>query len=299
MSEISKDLFVQLQEVQKALKAPKNRRNTFGNYNYRNCEDIMEGAKPLLPEGVVILLSDEVIHFPATHAPVLIDVVVKDAKGNVTTKKEITNFDRFYIKATAKFTNSTNSIEVTAFAREEDDKKGMDGAQVSGASSSYARKYALNGLLGIDDTQDADAQDNSERPAGGNTSRKPAPIKPAAVPSQPKGEPITGQQLAEIQLLTKTTLKWPDTKMGEVLQTMFKATKLEQISEKQADHFIKKLEEKIAGNSQPKPETNEVGEALCEVCKDPVTKKMEVSSMKKYNKVLCMTHQLQEKGDDK
>lgn len=113
-----------LADIQKKLKAPKNQKNTFGGYNYRSCEDILEAVKPLLGDNV-LTISDELVNIG----------------------------DRYYVKAVAKF----NDVEVTAYAREEETKKGMDGAQITGSASSYARKHALNGLFLIDDTKDADA----------------------------------------------------------------------------------------------------------------------------------------------
>ncbi len=120
---------MKLSEVQRSLNAPKNQRNDFGKYNYRYCEDILQAVKPLLGEAI-ILLSDD------------IQVVG----------------DRVYVKATATFKSAEETIEVTAFAREPLNKKGMDESQITGAASSYARKYALNGLLLIDDNKDADSQ---------------------------------------------------------------------------------------------------------------------------------------------
>lgn len=121
-----------LYAVQQQLKAPKGQRNDFGKYNYRSCEDIVEAVKPLMAvQRLLLTLSDDLVMVGS----------------------------RYYIKATAKVTDITDgeSVEVTAFAREEESKKGMDGSQVTGASSSYARKYALNGLFAIDDTKDSDA----------------------------------------------------------------------------------------------------------------------------------------------
>lgn len=122
-----------LLEIQKALKVPKDQFNSFGNYKYRNCEDILETLKPLLePRNLVILLNDELVNIES----------------------------RFYVKATATLWDveaNQELVHTTAFAREEESKKGMDGSQVTGASSSYARKYALNGLFAIDDTKDSDA----------------------------------------------------------------------------------------------------------------------------------------------
>lgn len=117
--------------AQSELKAPKNQYNSFGNYNYRSCEDILESAKPINKKyGLVLLLTDK---------PVCIG-------------------QRYYIEATARLYDieSEQFIEATASAREADTKKGMDDSQVTGTASSYARKYALNGLYNIDDTKDAD-----------------------------------------------------------------------------------------------------------------------------------------------
>lgn len=123
-----------LSKLQKELKAPKNLWNSYGNYYYRNAESILEAVKPLLPEGYVIILNDSIIMIG----------------------------DRFYIKATAILTNGEEKITVDGYAREDATKKGMDGAQITGSCSSYARKYALNGLLDIDDNKDSD--DDSQSP---------------------------------------------------------------------------------------------------------------------------------------
>ena len=128
MSEIIK----RLAEIQQKLNAPKGQRNAFGNYNYRSCEDILQAVKPLLRDSV-ILVSDEIKVFA----------------------------DRVYVEATAKFECDGKEISVKAFAREALTKKGMDEAQITGSASSYARKYALNGLLLIDDNKDPDSRDNS------------------------------------------------------------------------------------------------------------------------------------------
>ena len=127
-----------LLKVQQELKAPKSQRNNFGGYNYRSCEDIFEAVKPILEkEKLTLRVTDELV---------LIG-------------------DRYYIKATAILSDGKDTIENVAYAREEETKKGMDGSQITGASSSYARKYALNGLFLIDDTLDSDAtNDGSEKP---------------------------------------------------------------------------------------------------------------------------------------
>lgn len=135
-----------LLSVQAALKAPKGQFNAFGKYNYRSCEDILEAVKPLLKEhGLTLVIRDQI-------TPV----------GN-----------RIYVQATAVVTSEDGKdhIFVTSYAREEEEKKGMDGSQITGAASSYARKYALNGLFLIDDTKDSD---------GTNTHGKDAASPPAA-----------------------------------------------------------------------------------------------------------------------
>jgi hypothetical protein len=120
----------ELIKIQTELKAPKNQRNSFGNYNYRSCEDILEALKPLLKENNCMLnITDELVQLG----------------------------ERYYVKSTATISNVTEKISASAYAREALNKKGMDDSQITGATSSYARKYALNGLFAIDDTKDADA----------------------------------------------------------------------------------------------------------------------------------------------
>lgn len=123
-----------LRNIQCELKAPKGQYNSFGKYSYRSCEDILEAVKPLLDKyKATVYITDEVV-----------------AVG-----------DRIYVKATATFVdNAGKEVSVSAFAREPVARKGMDEAQVTGATSSYARKYALNGLFLIDDNKDADTDEN-------------------------------------------------------------------------------------------------------------------------------------------
>lgn len=133
---MEKNIYNKLSIIQSDLKVPKNQYNKFGDYSYRNCEDILEALKPILKEtGIVITLSDEI-----------------ELLGN-----------RYYVKATATLTDidSKESVSNSAFAREDEARKKMDGSQLTGSASSYARKYALNGLLAIDDTRDSDFLNNS------------------------------------------------------------------------------------------------------------------------------------------
>ena len=125
------NVYEKLIAIQSELKAPKSQYNNFGKYAYRNCEDILEALKPLLKEHKsTIYIADEIV----------------------------TVLERFYVKATVTFIDAETGEKITntAYAREEESKKGMDGSQVTGASSSYARKYALNGMFAIDDTKDSD-----------------------------------------------------------------------------------------------------------------------------------------------
>ena len=125
--------------IQSRLKAPKGNYNSFGKYKYRSCEDILEAVKPLLAEeGLTLTLSDGIEQIG----------------------------DRYYVRATASLYENENLIEiVSAYAREEDNKKGMDASQITGTASSYARKYALNGLFLIDDTKDADTDEYASQTA--------------------------------------------------------------------------------------------------------------------------------------
>lgn len=134
--------------IQQLLKAPKGKRNSFGNYYYRSAEDILEAVKPLLADQQCFLtLTDEVVRVG----------------------------DSNYIKAIATLTNSEGvSVTTIGWAREEMEKKGMDSAQMTGCASSYARKYALNGLFAIDDTKDADTDEYA------NQTSQPAPAQPAS-----------------------------------------------------------------------------------------------------------------------
>lgn len=135
---MSKEFYERLAVIQRTLNAPKNQYNSFGKYKYRSCEDILEGVKPLL-SGLFLSISDEIV-------PV----------GN-----------RFYVRATATITDGESSHSASAMAREEESKKGMDAAQVTGATSSYARKYCLNGLFGIDDSKDADTNEHRNQQDAG------------------------------------------------------------------------------------------------------------------------------------
>jgi hypothetical protein len=139
-------LTARLAEIQRTLHAPKNQFNSFGKYNYRNKEDILEAVKPLL-KGLVLTITDTVINVG----------------------------DRYYFKSIAQLTDGENTYSNEGWAREDENKKGMDLAQLSGACSSYSGKYALGNLLLLDDTKDSDSQDNRTT---GTTAIPKAPVKP-------------------------------------------------------------------------------------------------------------------------
>lgn len=143
----------ELVSIQQELKAPKGQYNSFGKYHYRSCEDILEAVKPILGKhSCILLLSDEIVFIEGRH----------------------------YLKATATIFNSEGTrVAVSALAREPLDKKGMDDSQITGMASSYARKYALNGLFCIDDTKDADTMDNTQ-------SKSQTTPKPLSAPKSDK-----------------------------------------------------------------------------------------------------------------
>ena len=128
------DVYTALHHIQVNLKAPKSQYNNFGKYAYRNCEDILEAVKKILPDGASLTLEDDI-----------------QLIG-----------DRHYVCATATLFYKDRMVQASAYAREPLTKKGCDEAQITGASSSYARKYALNGLFLIDDSKDSDSKDNRE-----------------------------------------------------------------------------------------------------------------------------------------
>lgn len=141
--------------IQAALKAPKGQFNKFGGYKYRSCEDILEAVKPLLLEqGLQLTITDEPVEVGG----------------------------RIYIKATATVTDGSETAAVSGYAREAETKKGMDESQITGTASSYARKYALNGLFLIDDTKDADATNEHQKPKAAPRPKQAPKPKAAAQP---------------------------------------------------------------------------------------------------------------------
>ena len=162
-----------LVDIQSRLKAPKGQYNSFGKYKYRSCEDILEAVKPLLAEhGLMLTLRDEIVHIGC------------DADT------------RYYVKATAYIEGAGGCAFADAYAREDREKKGMDGSQITGTASSYARKYALNGLFLIDDTKDADTDEAKKAQQAAQSASEPkedapkASVPPKAAPA-PENRPQT------------------------------------------------------------------------------------------------------------
>lgn len=179
-------------KIQAELKAHKSKTNSFGGYKYRSCEDILEAVKPLLKETECILTISDDIQLVG---------------------------DRVYVKATATLKTKDSAFTTSAYAREPLEKKGMDSSQITGMASSYARKYALNGLFAIDDTQDADSMDNSEKPKVTTT--------------------VSSETLSEIDVLIVST----GTDLSKVLD-YFKVASLTQLTSEQANKLITQLKAK-------------------------------------------------------
>lgn len=198
--------FKKLINIQQKLKAPKGQYNSFGKYAYRSCEDILEAVKPILAEEqCALILKDDIVFIG----------------------------ERYYIRAKAVLYDENGEIiaENSAYAREEAEKKGMDGSQITGASSSYARKYALNGLFGIDDNKDSDATNETPKETKKETKAKPKEEKPKMIASE--------DCLTIIDLASKT-----GTDMSTIL-AYYKVNSVKELSAIQAEHCIKSLNKKL------------------------------------------------------
>jgi essential recombination function protein len=162
-------LHEKLLSIQTKLKAPKGQYNKFGNFNYRSAEDILEAVKPLnVEQGLLLTITDE----------------IKEVGG------------RIYVVATATVSDGTDELKVSAFAREPENKKGMDESQITGATSSYARKYALNGLYAIDDNKDADTDEHKQQQE--NAPKKQPAQKQQQKQQQQQEKGFTEQELHEL-----------------------------------------------------------------------------------------------------
>ncbi len=188
-------------EIQNELKAPKSKYNSFGKFSYRSCEDILEAVKPLLKvKDLIMTISDEAVNVG----------------------------DKNYIKATVTITDGDKSMSVSALAREAEDKKGMDDSQITGTASSYARKYALNGMFLIDDTKDADTDE----------------YKKATKKAEPKEETFEDSQISPIKAKTLKALceeKGTDVKK---LCEHYKVKSIDALSMSQYAEAVKTIEKK-------------------------------------------------------
>ncbi len=231
-----------LSKIQSRLRVPKSQFNNFGKYPYRNLEDIQEALKPLLAEhNATVVLNDDIIHMG----------------------------DRFYVKSTAMLSVDNESISAVAFARESMSKKGMDEAQITGSTSSYARKYAMGGLLAIDDNRDPDAntvpipdnvvhmknqtqrRTNEDLPVNPNGATKAATADSKKAPVEKANQAATGpnhtkagisaaQRTAIVRLASQKNVT--DEQLNQVIKAEFKATSLEELTTSDASMIIRRLQ---------------------------------------------------------
>lgn len=195
------NIYEKLGIIQSKLKAPKGQYNSFGKYKYRSCEDILEAVKPLLAETKTVL--------------------------SVTDRMEVVG-DRIYVRAEAHLNDCEDSGEITtvAYAREEESKKGMDSSQVTGAASSYARKYALNGLFCIDDNKDSDSTNTGEKVSG----KKVEPAK--------ETEMISFESVMSIKNIID---KYPEAKLLDQIKTRFKVDDIKSLTKEKGQKCLKML----------------------------------------------------------
>ena len=194
-------VYLKLLNVQSELKAPKSQYNSFGKYKYRSCEDILEALKPILNKNkATVIISDDILFVEGRH----------------------------YIKATVKFIDTENGemVENSALAREDEVKKGMDSSQITGSVSSYARKYALNGMFAIDDTKDSDSTNTH-----------------GAEPDKPESTKLSAKQVGRLLAIgLKAGIKEPDIK--KVIKSEYGKDKIEDLSKEQYDLICNRLEAK-------------------------------------------------------
>ena len=200
------NIYEKLLTIQTKLKAPKGLYNSFGKYHYRSTENILEALKPILAE-------------------VKATIIITDTIEQVG--------DRYYIKAMAALHDTENiesyPITVSAYAREEENKKGMDGSQVTGAASSYARKYALNGLFAIDDTKDSDSTNQHGKGETVETRTKTQ----TKVPNKPKAQPFDVHKMVSIIKATAENLGMTDEELSDFIDAEYSVKTLEQLSREQ------------------------------------------------------------------
>lgn len=207
-----KKIIAELARIQQGLKAPKNLYNKFGGYYYRNAEGILEAVKPLLG-GLALIINDE---------PVVMG-------------------SRFYIKATVTLTDGEESVSSVAYAREDEAKKGMDGCQITGSCSSYARKYALNALLMIDDSKDSDDDQISpknpdgglnppEKPKANVTTQATVPAVKAEAKAEPAKKPMSEGAAFLVQQKALLEKEIPGFNFAQARQELIKAGAVESVS---------------------------------------------------------------------
>ena len=198
------NIYEKLGVIQSKLKAPKGQYNSFGKYKYRSCEDILEAVKPLLAETKTVLC--------------------------ITDQMEVVG-DRIYVRAETHLKDaedSSSEIVTVAYAREEESKKGMDSSQVTGAASSYARKYALNGLFCIDDNKDSDSTNAGS--SGKTSAKKPESKEPV--------EMITSENVMSIQNIID---KYPNSNLFEQIKTRFKVDDAKGLTKEKGQKCLKML----------------------------------------------------------
>ena len=209
---MSETLLEKLSKIQVELKAPKNQYNKFGNYNYRNCEDILEAVKPICYKNrTTLVIEDELVVYG----------------------------DRYYVKgiATLYAWDSEIKIQTSALARESADKKGMDDSQITGATSSYARKYALNGLFNIDDTKDNDSEE-LKRQCEEKTKEKKSPKSTSGNSGNAVPKDAKELKIAKIHQFY-TTHK---TSFGPVLTSFLEGRKVSDLKELELDGILELIE---------------------------------------------------------
>lgn len=216
------NIYEKLAVVQQELIAPKSQFNKFGNYYYRSCEDILEGLKPLLQKvKAAVSISDQVVQVG----------------------------ERYYIKAVVEFIDCETEATIcnTALAREEDAVKGMSASQITGSTSSYARKYALNGLFCIDDVKDADSRDNSQNGTSEQQKGKAKQSNPEQKKIEDEQKKIENMKISEIKVKSLAARLENEGMSAEKITKLYKVNSLADLTEKQFrninDHWedIKKV----------------------------------------------------------
>nr|DAJ81829.1 MAG TPA: ERF superfamily protein [Caudoviricetes sp.] len=198
------NIYEKLGIIQSKLKAPKGQYNSFGKYKYRSCEDILEAVKPLLAETKTVLCITDQMEVVGDRVYVRAETHLKDAE------------------------DSSSEIVTVAYAREEESKKGMDSSQVTGAASSYARKYALNGLFCIDDNKDSDSTNTGEKEK--TSGRKAEPAK--------ETEMISSETTMSIKNIID---KYPEAKLLEQIKTRFKVNDIKSLTKEKGQKCLKML----------------------------------------------------------